>query len=88
MPSPARKPVGSLHSTRYSHFLNRLRRARLAAGLTQTEVAAALHRPQSYVAKCESGERRVDVIELEQFGHSALDYLSPLAYEQRELVPV
>ncbi len=48
-------------------FLKRLREARQAAGLTQVEVAAKLGRPQSYVSKCESGERRVDVVELQEF---------------------
>ena len=51
----------------YRLFLTRLREARLAAGLTQVEVAAKLHRPQSFVSKCESGERRVDVGELIEF---------------------
>ena len=37
---------------------------RRAAGLTQAAVAARLERPQSFVAKIESGERRVDVVEL------------------------
>jgi transcriptional regulator with XRE-family HTH domain len=48
-------------------MLSRLREARLIAGLTQTDAAAALRRPQSFVSKCESGERRIDVIELEDF---------------------
>jgi hypothetical protein len=39
----------------------------MKAGLTQVEAARALKRPQSFVSKCESGERRVDVIELEAF---------------------
>lgn len=34
------------------------------AGLTQVQVAAALGKHQSFVSKCESGERRVDIIEL------------------------
>jgi transcriptional regulator with XRE-family HTH domain len=57
----------SLHTEVYRHFLTRLRRAREDAGLTQVQVAKRLGRPQSYVSKCESGERRVDVIELAQF---------------------
>ena len=57
----------SLHSARYRRFLKRLRQARQQAGLTQIDVAGALRRPQSFVSKCESGERRVDVIELEDF---------------------
>jgi transcriptional regulator with XRE-family HTH domain len=57
----------SLHTTRYRRFLKRLKDARLEAGLTQLEAAKAFRRPQSFISKCESGERRVDVIELEDF---------------------
>ncbi|KFC97606.1 DNA-binding protein [Leminorella grimontii ATCC 33999 = DSM 5078] len=32
-------------------------------GITQERLAQALKRPQSFVAKVESGERRLDVIE-------------------------
>ncbi len=56
-----------IRSAAYKLFLRRLREARLAAGLTQVEVADKLHRPQSFVSKCESGERRVDVVELMEF---------------------
>lgn len=54
-------------SAAYRLFLKRLREARLAAGLTQAQAAAKLQRPQSFVSKCESGERRVDVVELQRF---------------------
>lgn len=54
-------------SAAYRLFLKRLREARLAVGLSQAQVAAKLQRPQSFVSKCESGERRVDVVELQRF---------------------
>jgi transcriptional regulator with XRE-family HTH domain len=38
-------------------------KARKAAGLTQHELADRLHKPQSFVAKYEGGERRIDVVE-------------------------
>lgn len=41
-----------------------LRKARVSAGLRQADVAARLGEPQSYVSKYESGERRLDVVEL------------------------
>lgn len=43
-----------------------LRGFRLAADLTQGEVAARLDRPQSYVSKYETGESRLDVLELRE----------------------
>ncbi|MGF0310980.1 helix-turn-helix domain-containing protein [Rhodococcus sp. IEGM1428] len=42
-----------------------LRKLRVDAGLTQVSVAATLGVPQSFVSKYESGERRLDVIELQ-----------------------
>lgn len=64
-----RKPAAgkSLYSPNYERFLVKLRAARIRAGLTQTDAAIRLGRPQSFVSKCESGERRVDVVELGQF---------------------
>lgn len=64
-------------SDEYSAFRSKLKEARLKAGLTQAEAAKKLKKPQSYVAKCESGERRVDVLELRKF---ASLYKKPLAY--------
>ena len=55
------------YAARYERFLSRLREARRRAGLTQAEVVARLGKPQSFVSKCESGERRVDFVELLQF---------------------
>lgn len=54
----------SVHSKGYQALLARLRQARQAAGLTQQQVAKRLKKPQSYVSKCELGERRLDPMEL------------------------
>lgn len=48
-------------------MLTRLREAREDARFTQTEVAKALGRTQAWVSKCESGERRIDPIDLADF---------------------
>lgn len=55
----------SLHSAQYREFLGRLRQARIEAAMTQSELAAAVRRPQTWVSKCELGERRIDIVELE-----------------------
>lgn len=70
MASPTRDP-------RYREFLDQLRAARLEAGLTQVEVAAKLGKPQSWISKCERGERRVDIVELERLAEL---YQRPLSY--------
>jgi transcriptional regulator with XRE-family HTH domain len=43
-----------------------LRHARTGAGLSQVELANKLSRPQSFVSKYEIGERRLDLVELQQ----------------------
>ena len=58
----------------------KLRQARKEAGLTQTEVAHAMGRKHaSFISKIESGERRIDVIDLEDlarlYGKSVSHFL-------------
>lgn len=55
----------SIYDERYRAVINRLIKARKDAGMTQQQVASKLDKPQSYVAKYESCERRIDIIELE-----------------------
>jgi len=57
----------TIYEKEYREFLGLLKRARKEAGLTQEEVAKKLKKPQSYVSKIESGERRLDVIEFKRF---------------------
>ena len=48
-------------------LLELLRNFRLEAGLTQTALASRLRRPQSFVSKIETGERRLDLVELAEY---------------------
>jgi transcriptional regulator with XRE-family HTH domain len=41
----------------------RLKAARMDGGITQAELAGRVGKPQSFVSKYESGERRLDVAE-------------------------
>jgi transcriptional regulator with XRE-family HTH domain len=62
--APRTRGIGkSVHSPEQLAFCELLTAARRKAGLTQQQVAGRLRKPQSFVAKYETGERRVDVIE-------------------------
>jgi transcriptional regulator with XRE-family HTH domain len=53
----------SAHSPTFKAAIGVLKSARLRAGLSQQALADRLGRPQSFVAKFERGERRIDVAE-------------------------
>lgn len=54
----------SLNNPKQIIFQDMIREARLNAGFTQAKLAQILGKPQSYIAKYETSERRLDVIEL------------------------
>ena len=56
----------TVHNAVYKDLIDRLIAARKAAGLTQQAVADSLGKPQSFVAKFEGLERRLDVVEFLQ----------------------
>jgi transcriptional regulator with XRE-family HTH domain len=60
----------SIHSPEHAKLRALLIAARKKAGLTQHDVAERLGRPQSFVAKYEGGERRLDVVEFLQVATS------------------
>lgn len=70
----------------YLEFVALLRRARERRGLTQTDLAALLSKPQSYVSKTETCERRLDLIETVEWCLAlglALNDLLPSALKQK-----
>ena len=63
MAKKARGLTKSLHLPAHRALCDLLVAARQRAGLTQQAVAKRLKRPQSFVAKYEGGERRIDILE-------------------------
>jgi transcriptional regulator with XRE-family HTH domain len=53
----------SVHTSEYGALLKELRQLRKSAALTQRDLARRLNVHHSLIAKVESGERRIDVIE-------------------------
>lgn len=69
--------MATRHPERYRQLLLRLRDARKAAGMSQETVAARLGVKQKYVSKIETGERRIDPVELQEFAEL---YGKPILY--------
>ncbi len=57
----------SIYTTAQKRMVDRLKKARLEAGLEQVEVAKLLGKTQPYVSLIENGQRRLDVIQLTEF---------------------
>ena len=59
----------TIHNAAYKDLIAALVLARKDAGLTQQVLADRLEKPQSYIAKIEGLERRIDVIEFLMLAH-------------------
>jgi len=59
----------SIRTKEYQDFAQKLKKARLQAGLTQVQVSKKLKRPQSYISKAEAGEQRLDIVEIKKFAN-------------------
>jgi transcriptional regulator with XRE-family HTH domain len=77
-------PRLSIHDAKYRRLLARLREAREAAGLDQIEVSRRLRKPLNYCNRLESGERRLQVLDL---GDLARLYGKPLRYFMPDTPP-
>ena len=69
----------TLRSPRHEALRAFIVEKRKKAGLTQSELATRLGRYQSFIANIESGQRRIDVVEL-------LDIAAAVGFDPREAI--
>lgn len=74
MPMSAKKTI---YSQEHKQLIERLIKAREDTKLRQEDVAAKLGRTQSYLSKIEAGQRRVDLVQLQEL---AKIYKKPLKF--------
>lgn len=60
----------STHNSDYQLLLTALKAARKREGVSQVELAKRLGNTQTFVSKCERGERRIDAVELVEFAEA------------------
>jgi transcriptional regulator with XRE-family HTH domain len=65
---------------RYAEVVALLRQQRHRSGLSQFELAQRLGRPQSYISKIETCERRIDIVEM-------LEICQAIGIEIQEVIP-
>lgn len=78
----------SIHTLLYKRIIARLRSKREEAGLTQKMLAEMLEKPQPYISKIETCERRMDIVELHAFckmlGISFVGFIDEI---ENEIIP-
>jgi len=79
--------VKTIHNKRHKRLVEAIVRKRKEAGIRQVQLAKKLKRSQTWIARLESGERRIDVIELielaEVIGFNAPDLVASLQEVKR-----
>lgn len=60
----------STHNSDYQLLLSVLKAARKRMGVSQVDLAERLGNTQTFVSKCERGERRIDAVELVEFSEA------------------
>ncbi|HFP7023703.1 TPA: helix-turn-helix transcriptional regulator [Acinetobacter baumannii] len=73
--------MSSIHDPRYIGLIHCLISIREEKNITQVQIASSLKKPQSYVAKVENLDRRLDIIELK-------DWLNALNVEISEFINI
>jgi transcriptional regulator with XRE-family HTH domain len=77
----------SIYSEQYRAMLQLLRHVRLQSGIKQTDLVRRMKLDQSSISRIETGDRRLDVIELRNFcaaiGITLPDFISRLEEKLR-----
>lgn len=71
-----------IYSKEHKHIIEQLKKARKKAGFDQKKVAKLLGKTQSYVSKVESGQRRLDIVQLKEFAKIYKKNLNYFIYEK------
>ncbi|OGG20563.1 hypothetical protein A3D03_00905 [Candidatus Gottesmanbacteria bacterium RIFCSPHIGHO2_02_FULL_40_13] len=67
----------AIYTKEHKHLIEKLKSARLSAKLDQKTAAKLLNKSQSYISKMESGQRRVDIVQLKSLADiykKSIDY--------------
>lgn len=67
----------TIFTNEHKQLVEKLKKARKESGLDQKQAAKLLNKSQSYISKIESGQRRIDVVQLREL---AKIYNKPLNY--------
>jgi len=67
----------TIYSDEHKELIERLIKARDKAKLRQEDAAKLLSKTQSYISKIESGQRRIDLVQIKEF---ARIYKKPVSY--------
>jgi transcriptional regulator with XRE-family HTH domain len=67
----------TIYTDQYRNLIERLRKARINANLTQSQVAHSLGLTQSFISKVEAGQYRLDIVQIQ---HLAKLYRKPITY--------
>ena len=67
----------TIYSEEHKYTVEQLKKARHDSNMDQLAVAKSLNKTQSYISKIESGQRRIDIVELKKFSRL---YKKPIKY--------
>lgn len=84
--APLKRMPSNIWDAQNQVLQNLLKNLRKQANLTQLELADLLDKPQSYVSKYESGERRLDLIEIREIVNCCQSSLKKFVVEFDALV--